>query len=192
MLVFFFLAVLFQSLVMYFVVVYRHCLCPPCPGWASCDTTPIWPGVRTTCLASLSSWRQSWISSRVASSMTWRNTAIRCITASVSVVLQFASLFTCFALFNICSYGCCLLELMRCLCLSEASEKMLKAWQENEERAAAFAQVNYLKMSLSWHPQHVPALSAGGRSEPLGRWDLISAFGDSWASEEPLCSPARR
>lgn len=36
---------------------------------------------------------------------------------------------------------------MRCLCLSEASEKMLKAWQENEERAAAFAQVKYLKTS---------------------------------------------
>ncbi len=30
---------------------------------------------------------------------------------------------------------------MSCLFLSEASEKMLKAWQENEERAAAFAQV---------------------------------------------------
>lgn len=28
-----------------------------------------------------------------------------------------------------------------CLRSSEASEKMLKAWQENEERAAAFAQV---------------------------------------------------
>lgn len=30
---------------------------------------------------------------------------------------------------------------MSCMCLSKASEKMLKAWQENEERAAAFAQV---------------------------------------------------
>lgn len=28
-----------------------------------------------------------------------------------------------------------------CVCLFKASEKMLKAWQENEERAAAFAQV---------------------------------------------------
>lgn len=28
--------------------------------------------------------------------------------------------------------------------LSKASEKMLKAWQENEERAAAFAQVTHL------------------------------------------------
>lgn len=54
-----FFCVLFQSLVLYFVVVYRHCLCPPCPGWVSCGTTPTWPGVRTTCLASLSSWRQS-------------------------------------------------------------------------------------------------------------------------------------
>lgn len=27
------------------------------------------------------------------------------------------------------------------MCLSKASEKMLKAWQENEEKAAAFAQV---------------------------------------------------
>lgn len=41
----------------------------------------------------------------------------------------------------------CVLVLMTCLCLSEASEKMLKAWQENEERAAAFAQVNHLKKS---------------------------------------------
>lgn len=40
----------------------------------------------------------------------------------------------------------CLLVLMKRLCLSEASEKMLKAWQENEERAAAFAQVKYVKM----------------------------------------------
>jgi len=31
--------------------------------------------------------------------------------------------------------------LINCSCLSKASEKMLKAWQENEERAAAFAQV---------------------------------------------------
>lgn len=30
--------------------------------------------------------------------------------------------------------------------LSKASEKMLKAWQENEERAAAFAQVNRIYM----------------------------------------------
>lgn len=33
--------------------------------------------------------------------------------------------------------------LISCPCLSEASEKMLKAWQENEERAAAFAEVTH-------------------------------------------------
>ncbi|CAG03014.1 unnamed protein product [Tetraodon nigroviridis] len=47
----------------------------------------------------------------------------------------------CFITYTFCTRGCRLLGLMRCLCLSEASEKMLKAWQENEERAAAFAQV---------------------------------------------------
>lgn len=74
------------------------------------------------------------------------------------------------------------LVLMTRLRFSEASEKMLKAWQENEERAAAFAQVKRLKtrkMEIWRHAQHVPASSTGGRSEPLGRRDLGSTFGDS-------------
>lgn len=40
--------------------------------------------------------------------------------------------------------------LMCHLCLLKASEKMLKAWQENEERAAAFAQVR-----CTSHPQKI-------------------------------------
>lgn len=63
------------------------CLRPPPPppsGWVSYATTPTWPGVRTACLASLSSWRPNWTSSRAASSTTWKNTAIRCTTAYVS------------------------------------------------------------------------------------------------------------
>lgn len=60
-------------------------LLPPPSGWVSCATTPTWPGVRTACSASLSSWRPSWTSSRAASSTTWKNTAIRCTMAYVSV-----------------------------------------------------------------------------------------------------------
>lgn len=43
-----------------------------------------------------------------------------------------------------------LFVLMCHLCLLKASEKMLKAWQENEERAAAFAQVR-----CTAHPQKI-------------------------------------
>lgn len=43
--------------------------------------------------------------------------------------------------------------LMCHLCLLKASEKMLKAWQENEERAAAFAQVR-----CTSHPQKICSL----------------------------------
>lgn len=42
-----------------------------------------------------------------------------------------------------------LFVLTSCLCLSKASEKMLKAWQENEERAAAFAQVKHVHRTKS-------------------------------------------
>ena len=64
----------------------------------------------------------------------------------------------------------------------EASEKMLKAWQENEERAAAFAQVTHVHKTQHACEEHSNCLSvqsltatthscfcpAGGRGEPLG------------------------
>lgn len=116
------------------------------PGWASCATTPTWPGVRTACLASRSSWRPSWTSSRAASSTTWRSTATRCTTAFVSFsrelfinCLSSSPIEPPGALFVLMCHLCACVS----VCVCEASEKMLKAWQENEERAAAFAQVNF-------------------------------------------------
>lgn len=115
---------------------FYHLLLPP-QGWASSATTPTWPGVKTACSASRSSSKLSWISSRVASNMTWKNTAIRCTMAYVSVCWHLFAL--CFSKhFVRCSMSSHLSD------LSKASEKMLKAWQENEERAAAFAQVTHL------------------------------------------------
>lgn len=121
------------------------CLLLLAPGWASCATTPTWPGVKIACLASHSSWKPSWTSSRAASSMTWRNTAIKCTMAYVSLLVAvcFDLILNVFVIIKKMYTWECFYSLFSWdVCLSKASEKMLKAWQENEERAAAFAQVN--------------------------------------------------
>ena len=87
--------------------------------------------------------------------------------------------------------------------VSLASEKMLKTWNENEKKAAAFAQVG----CSPWQPQYIHRMEDGqcyrgsvsqlfpsvGRWSRLSGWrDCLSTLWDCGVEEKSIRSESRR
>lgn len=113
-----------------------------CLVWACCATTPTSHATRTCCSPTHSSSRPNWLFLRPVSSKTWSNTASRVRVAFVSDCSRQA--FACNFSSEVSSFHSV-----------SASEKLLKTWQENQEKVDEF-----MKVGLVVTIQHTPNLPA--------------------------------
>lgn len=113
-----------------------------CLVWACCATTPTSHATRTCCSPTHSSSRPNWLFLRPVSSKTWSNTASRVRVAFVSDCSR--QDFACNFSSEVSSFHSV-----------SASEKLLKTWQENQEKVDEF-----MKVGLVVTIHHTPNLPA--------------------------------